>query len=112
MEPELMNCCKPEPTGAQGYGKMLNRIQVLEDGRVSAKEANIWRIEGQKRRITRKEYQRLVNKFEMEGFLYVAKRIVESFERKDPEGKRRAAKGRKVTLLESEKEERTVKNER
>ena len=27
-----------------------------------------WRIEGQKRRITRKEYQSLVTKFEMEGF--------------------------------------------
>ena len=28
-----------------------------------------WRIEGQKKRITRKENQRLVNKFEMEGFM-------------------------------------------
>ena len=30
--PKLMNCCKPEPMGTQGYGKMLKRIQVLEDG--------------------------------------------------------------------------------
>ena len=45
---------------------MLKRIQVLEDGR-AAKEARSWRIEGQKRRITRKECQRLLNKFEMEG---------------------------------------------
>ena len=28
-----------------------------------------WRIEGQHKKITRKEYQRLVNKFEMEGFM-------------------------------------------
>ena len=39
MGPKLMNCCKPEPMGTYGYGKMLKRIQVLEDGRVPAKEA-------------------------------------------------------------------------
>ena len=48
---------------------MLKRIQVLEDGRVPAKEAKNWRIEGQKRRLTRKEYQRLLNNFEMFGFV-------------------------------------------
>ena len=48
---------------------MMRRIQVLEIGRVPAKEANNWRIEGQKRRITRKEYQRLLNKFAMVGFV-------------------------------------------
>ena len=45
------------------------RIQVLADGRVPDKEAKNWRIEGQKRRITRKEYRRLLNKFQMEGFM-------------------------------------------
>ena len=44
-------------------------IQTPEDGGVADKEAKNWRIEGQKKRITRKEYQRLVNKFEMEGFV-------------------------------------------
>ena len=38
---------------------MLKRIQVLE--------ARSWRIEGPKRRITRKEYHRFLNKYEMEG---------------------------------------------
>ena len=66
---ELMNCCSPEPMSTQGHGKMLKRIQFLEDGRIPAKEAKNWRIEGKKRRITRREYQRLVNKFEMEGFM-------------------------------------------
>ena len=46
---------------------MLKRSQVLEDGRVPAKDARSWRMEGQKRRITRKAYQRLLNKFDMEG---------------------------------------------
>ena len=64
-----MNCCKSEPVCTQSYGKMLKRFQVLEDGRVPAKDARRWRIEGQKRRRTRKEYQRLLNKFEMEGFM-------------------------------------------
>ena len=57
--------------------KTLKRIQVLEDGSIPAKEATSWKIEGQRRRITRKEYQRLLNKFEMEGFM-AQKRIVES----------------------------------
>ena len=48
---------------------MLKRNQVLENGRVPAKEARSWRIEGQKIRIARKDYQRLLNKFEMEGFV-------------------------------------------
>ena len=48
---------------------MLKRIQVLEDGRVPAKEARNWRIEGQKTTITRKAYQRLLNKFDMEGLI-------------------------------------------
>ena len=51
------------------------------------------RIEGQKRRITRKEYQRLLKKFDMEG-PHGAKRIVELCQRKDPEGKKDVAKGR------------------
>ena len=54
MGPKRMNRCKPEPDYTQGYGNMLKRIQVLEDGRVPAKEARNGRIEGQKRRITRK----------------------------------------------------------
>ena len=72
-----MSCCKPEQVGTKEHGNMLKRIQVLEDGRVPAKEATHGKIEGQKRRITRKGYQRLFNKFEMEG-LHGAKRVLES----------------------------------
>ena len=89
-----MNCCKPEPMGTQSYAKMLKRIQVLQDGDMPAKEARSWRIEGQNRRITRNEYQRLLNKIEMEGFFYGETRIVESRQRKDHDGKRSVAKGR------------------
>ena len=56
---------------------MLKILRVLEDGGVPAKEARNCRIEGQKRRITSKEYQRLLNNFEMEGFM-AQKKIVES----------------------------------
>ena len=69
MGPKLMNCCKPGPMGTKEHGKMIKRVQTPEDGRVPAKEANGWRIEGQKKRITREEYQRLVNKFEIEGLM-------------------------------------------
>ena len=39
MEPKLMNCCKPEQVGTKEYGKIVKRIQVIEDGRIPAKEA-------------------------------------------------------------------------
>ena len=44
----MRNCCKPEHVGTKENGKILERIQVLEDGRVAAKEARNWKIEGQK----------------------------------------------------------------
>ena len=50
------------------FGKMMKRIQILDEGRVPAKEAKSWRIEGEKKN-TRKEYKRLLNKFEMEGLM-------------------------------------------
>ena len=59
-----MNCCRPERMGTKEYGEMLMTLQTPEDGRFPAKEATNWRIEGQKKRSTRKEYQRLVYEFE------------------------------------------------
>ena len=64
MGPNLMNCCKPEQVGTKEHGKMLKRIQILEDGRVPAKEAINLKMEEQKRRIAMKEYRRLWNEFE------------------------------------------------
>ena len=64
-----MNCCKREQVGTKEHGKMLKRIQALEDARIPAKEARNWKIEGPNRRITRKEYRRLWNKFETGGFI-------------------------------------------
>ena len=55
--------------GTKEHGKMLKRIQILEDGRVPAKEAKDWKMEGKKRRITRKEYKRLINEFELKGLM-------------------------------------------
>ena len=40
-----MNCCKPE-FGTKEHGKVLKRIQILEDGKVPAKEAKNWNVEG------------------------------------------------------------------
>ena len=85
MGPILMNCCKPEQVGTKEYGKMLKRIQVLEDGRVPTKEARNWKLEGQKKRITRKKYQRLKKKVEMACFM--AQRGLESRQRKVLQGR-------------------------
>ena len=67
MGPKLMNRCRPEQMGTKEFGKMVKRNQTLEEGRVPAKEAKNWRIEGRKKRITRKEYRRLLHNSEMEG---------------------------------------------
>ena len=54
----------PESMGTKEFGNRVKRIQILEDGRVPAKEAKNWIIEGEKKGITRKEYKRLLNNFE------------------------------------------------
>ena len=58
--PKLMNCCRPEQVSTKEHGKMLKRIQILEDGRVPANKAKIGKLKDKKRRSTRKEYQRLL----------------------------------------------------
>ena len=69
MGPKLMNCCKPEQVGTKEYGKLLKRIQVLEMAGSRRRRQETGRMMDEKRRITRKEYQRLQKiKFEMEGF--------------------------------------------
>ena len=55
MVPKLMNCCRPEQMDAGGFGKTAKRIQTLEECGVPAKEAKNWRIDGEKKRITRKK---------------------------------------------------------
>ena len=84
MQPKLINCRKPEQVGSQEYGRMLKRIQVLEDGGFPAKETKNWRIE-----VSEACEQVCFGRF------YGARRRVELCERKDPEGKRRVAKGRR-----------------
>ena len=64
-----MNCCKPEHVGIKEHGKMLKRIQVLENGRVPAKKTRDWKIEGSKKRITMKENKENLDEFEMGGFM-------------------------------------------
>ena len=85
-----MNCCKPEQVGTKERGKMLKRIQVLEDGRVSAMEASNWKIEGQKRRITRRERKKLLNEFDIHG----TKKAHGISQEKNAAGQRNIAKGR------------------
>ena len=65
---KMFGLCKVQ-VGTEEHGKMLKRIQFLEDGRVRAKEARNWEIEGQKRRITWKECRTLFNEFVMGAFM-------------------------------------------
>ena len=70
MGPKLMSCCKPEKVGTKEHCKMPKRIQILEDGRVPAKEARNWKIEGQKKgELLGRNTEDCQNEFEMGGFM-------------------------------------------
>ena len=58
------------------YGKMFGRIPTLEEGRALAVYVRGWKVEGEKRRVTRKEKMRLREEIEVGGF-HGAKRFVE-----------------------------------
>ena len=53
--------------GTKEHGKMLKLVEILEDGRVPAKEAKDWKIEGKQRRITRRSEKR--KEFELKGLM-------------------------------------------
>ena len=96
-----MNCCNLEKVGTKEHGKMLKKgTQIFEDGRVPVKEAKNWKIEGQKVRITRKENRRLLNEFEMGGFM--AQKGPWNLARENAAGEREVlCLRKKVTLSES-----------
>ena len=69
-----MNCCKAETGRHKRVRQNVDSWrwhgssqggEKLED----TKEARNWKIEGQTRRITRKECQKVLDKFEMAGFM-------------------------------------------
>ena len=76
-----MNCCKLVIRDTKEYGMMLRRILIFEEGKVPAKDAKGWQIEGQKRRVTRKEYKRSRQKFDV---VNVEKRGRERGEKSEP----------------------------
>ena len=69
MGPKLGNCCKPEQVGTKEYGKILKRIQVLQDGRVPAKDAKNEKLKDKKEEDYEKRVSEAFDKFEMEGFM-------------------------------------------
>ena len=54
MGPELMNCCGPEQMGTKEFGKLLKRIETLEERRVPARETKNWRIEENRKELREK----------------------------------------------------------
>ena len=75
----------PEQVGAEVYGKILKRIQILEDDRVPAEKEKL-EDRRKKRRIIRKEYRRLRNEFEMVGCM--AQKGLWNLARKNAAGQR------------------------
>ena len=64
-----MDRCKPGKLDTKEDGQMLKLILTLEEERVLAKNARGWKIEGQRRRVTRKQCKRLREEFEVGGFM-------------------------------------------
>ena len=69
VRPQLVNWFQPVKRDTKEYGKMLRRTLILEEERVPAKDAVGWKIEGQRRRVIRKEYKRLRGNFEVGSFM-------------------------------------------
>ena len=88
---KLMNCCKMQPMGTQGCGKMLKIIQVLEDGGSQQRRQETG---GRTKEKNHKNRVSEASEQVRNGRFYGAKRIVESCWRKDSEGKRSVAKGK------------------
>ena len=44
MGPQLLNCCRPEQVGTKEHGKMLKRIQMLEDAGFQPKRQKTGRL--------------------------------------------------------------------
>ena len=68
MEPQLVNCCRLEQTGTKEFGKTMKNPNLRKE-ESQPKKAKNWRIERVKKRISRKDHQRLLNNFEMEGLM-------------------------------------------
>ena len=87
MGPILMNCCRSEQMDTKEFGKMVKRIQTLEEGRVSAKESKNGKIEGDKKRIARKQCKGCKTNLKWNAQWHKP-----ACGRKNNEGKRRIAK--------------------
>ena len=69
LGPKLMNHCRPEKTDTKEHGKMLKILLKLEEGRVPHGNAKGWKVEGDRRRVTRRECKRLGEEFGVGGFV-------------------------------------------
>ena len=66
MGPKIAELLQARASGHQGIWEDVKTNSESEDDRGLAKEAKDWEIEGKKRRISRKEFSRLINEFELE----------------------------------------------
>ena len=54
-----MNRCKPGKMVTKEHGELLKIILKLEEGRVPDRKEKGWIVEGEKRRVTRKECKKV-----------------------------------------------------
>ena len=65
----LMNRCRSEKNDTTVSGRTWKIILKFEERRVPDRNANGRKVEGEKRRVTRKECKRLMDIFEVWGFM-------------------------------------------
>ena len=68
MGPKLMNCCRLEQMDTKELGKIVKENKFSRKKESQPKKQRIGESR-EKRKITRKEYERLLNNFEMEGLM-------------------------------------------
>ena len=60
----MSNRCRSESNNDRGHKRIKKRIEVREEGRVPARKDKGWKIEGEKKQVTREEYKRLKEDFQ------------------------------------------------
>ena len=66
---EAVGCCRLDKKDTKGYWKMANMIFKVQEGEVPDRDAKGWKVDGEKRRVTRNEGTKPREEFEVGGFM-------------------------------------------
>ena len=96
LGPKLMVRCRPEKMDTKEDGKMIKRILILEEGKVSDMISRGWKVDWEKKRVSRKECKRLRGEFEVGGFYGTEKGLWNLAKKEDVGRPRSVARRRRI----------------